>query len=210
MSEGGLVYYGDYGSRVRGRVALGREGTTESFERLAEAMKKELRGDTVHNLVWEYLQSEEFTKLKSLTQRDYRRKLDLIRMKFGPPSLRAMSAREIAAHLDQWRDSMAASPRQADHAVTMLKTLLSYGVRRGRLDQNRALGIPALYKNDRCASCDPHFDSASGRIVGGAPRQVHDSPDQARRPALGAKGQRFSRGLASGLQIRWRRRADIQ
>ena len=149
LANGDRVRYGYFGPKGGARIRLGREGTPEFFERLAEALKKEPPGDTVSQLVWEYLQSDEFAKLRPLTQRDYRLQLDKIRGRFGTLSLRAMDAREIAGHFYRWRDSMSGSPRRADYAVTMLKTLLGFGKRRGRLEHNRALGIPSLYKGDR-------------------------------------------------------------
>lgn len=147
-TTGEKVRYGYFG-RGAGSIALGREGTPEFHERLAEAMRKEPQGDTFSKLRWDYLQSEDFEKLQPLTKRDYRKFLDVAAEKFGPLSLAAMQSPKIVDHLYAWRDSMKASPRRADYAVTVLKAVLAYAKRRGRIEHNRALGISALYRSDR-------------------------------------------------------------
>jgi integrase len=148
LRSGERVRYGYYG-RGPGAVPLGREGSPEFFERLADAMRREPAGGTVKNLTWRYKQSPEFSRLSPRSKADYLQQLDRVDAKFGGLSLRAMSAREIAKHLYAWRDSMAASPRRADYAIQVLKALLSWGVKRGHIEHNRAAGIERLYRNDR-------------------------------------------------------------
>lgn len=148
LSDGAITRYGYYG-RGPGTVALGREGTAEFLERLAEAIRKEPPSGTVENLLWRYRQSPEFKRLRARTRADYVKQLDKVQAQFGPLSLKAMSAREVARHIYAWRDSMSESPRRADYAIQVLKALLSWGVRRGLMEHNRAAGVERLYRADR-------------------------------------------------------------
>lgn len=148
LATGETVRYAYYG-RGRGMAALGREGSPELFANLAEAMKREPPGETVSKLIWEYRQSPEFMKLRHLTQRDYLLFLDRIQVQFGALSLRAVSAQEFSGYVYKWRDSLAGSPRRADYAVAVLKALLSWGKARGRVSENRVMGIKSLYRGDR-------------------------------------------------------------
>lgn len=145
---GEVVRYGYLGRGV-GVVALGRYDAPEFFANLAAAMQKEPAGNTVDNLIVQYKRSPEFLGLKERTKADYLKELDRISSKFGNLSLRAMSAREIAPHIYQFRDERAATPRSADYTIQVLKALLSWGVRRGHLEQNRAGGIERVYRSNR-------------------------------------------------------------
>ncbi|CAN5675797.1 site-specific integrase [soil metagenome] len=148
LAGGVLVRYGYFG-RGRGTIGLGREGTPEFYLALGEAVRREPDRNTVANLIWRYKQSPEHAKLRPRTRSDYANQLDKIQAKFGTLSLRAMGDRQVAEHLYEWRDSMAASPRRADYAVQVLKLLLSWGMKRGLIEQNRALGIARLHQSDR-------------------------------------------------------------
>jgi integrase len=148
LRTGERVRYGYYG-RGAGAIALGREGTPEFFARLADAMRREPANGTVKSLIWRYKQSPEFARLSPRSRADYMQQLDRIEPKFGALSLRAMSAREITRHIWVWRDSMGKAPRRADYAVQVLKALLSWGVKRGIIDHNRAAGVGRLYTSDR-------------------------------------------------------------
>ncbi len=148
LRTGEVIRYGYWG-RGPGTVALGRFDSPEFFERLAEAMRKEPPGKDVENLIWRYRQSPEFQDLRPLTRRDYLRELDRISDRFGSLSLRAMAAREIAAHIYAFRDERAGSPRRADYSIQVLKALLSWGVKRGHLEHNRAAGVERIYRSHR-------------------------------------------------------------
>jgi len=171
LATGETVRYAYYG-RGPGMVALGREGSPELFANLAEAMKREPPGETVSKLIWEYRQSPEFMKLRHLTQRDYLRLLDRIQVQFGTVSLRAVSAKEFSGYVYKWRDSLAASPRRADYAVAVLKALLAWGKARGRIAENRALGIKAIYHSDRSDKTWTPEEEAAFLAVAPAPLKL--------------------------------------
>jgi integrase len=148
LSGGEIVRYG-YLGRGPGTIPLGREGSSGFHAAISEAMRKEPPTNTVHNLIWRYKQSPEYRDLADRTRADYAKQLDKIQAVFGGLSLRAMAAREVAAHIYAWRDSMRDSPRRADYAVTVLKLVMAWGVRRGLLEFNRAAGVEKLSNADR-------------------------------------------------------------
>jgi len=148
LSGGEVIRYGYYGRGI-GMVALGREGTAEFHERLAEALRREPGRGTVANLIWQYKQSAEFLKLAPRTKTDYLAQLDKIQVRFGALKYVSITNRAIIPHLFKWRDSMAASPKQANYALTVLKLLLAWSVKRGILHINQAAGIDKLREGDR-------------------------------------------------------------
>lgn len=148
LSDGSVVRYGYFG-RGPGTVPLGREGTADFHAALAEALSRAPADGTVASLIHAYRQSHAFTSKAERTRSDYLRHLDAIQEHFGKLSLRAMAAPAMAGHIEKWRDSMAAAPRQADYAATVLKLVLAWGVKKGRLSRNRAAGLEKLYAADR-------------------------------------------------------------
>ena len=148
LSSGEVVRYGYFGRGVD-TASLGREGTSEFHDRLAELLRRGPTERTVASLVVQYRQSPEFGSLRPRTQQDYILQLDKIRDAFGALSLRAMAAREISKHIYAWRDSMSASRRQADYGVQVLKIVLAWGTKRGILEHNRAAGVNRLDRGDR-------------------------------------------------------------
>ncbi|HLZ77126.1 tyrosine-type recombinase/integrase [Phenylobacterium sp.] len=168
LASGKVVRYGYYG-RGKGAVPLGREGSVEFAIKLGETLRKEPDQGTVANLIWRYKQSPELAKVSPRTKDDYRGLLDKIQAQFGPLTLRAMADRAIAQHIYEWRDSMAKSPRRADYAVQVLKVLLSWGKKRGLIEQNRAEGIGRLHSGDRRNSVWSDEQIAAFRAVASEP-----------------------------------------
>lgn len=149
LAGGKVVRYGYFG-RGPGTEPLGLEGSAEFHARLAEAMSRAPVEGRVSFLIWRYLNDDVFKKKRPLTQRDYRKHLDAIKLKFGDLSLKAMASPTMTDHLYKWRDKLAeTSPRQADYAMSVLSLLLGWGVKRGLLTFNRAAGIEDVYHADR-------------------------------------------------------------
>ena len=148
LATGERVRYGYFG-RGPGNASLGREGSPEFHAALAEALSRAPKAGTVAELICAYRTSKAFLKLAPLTQGDYLRHLDRIRAQFGVLTLAAVARPRMAELIERWRDSLDASPRQADYAATVLKLLLAWGVKKGRLTHNRAAGLEKLYTADR-------------------------------------------------------------
>ena len=151
LSSGEIIRYG-YLGRGADAVSLGREGSAEFHDRIAQIISREPQGGTVFNLIWQYRKSPEFAKLKPRTKADYIKQLDFIQERFGSLSLKAMGNHSISKHIYAWRDSRADSARQADYGIQVLKLLLSWGLKRGLVEHNRAAGVEALYDSDRSES----------------------------------------------------------
>lgn len=148
LADGRTARYGYFG-RGAGAVALGREGTADFHARLAEALSRAPADGTMAALIYDYRQSRAFLQLEPRTRADYLRHLDRIQRAFGPLRLVAMSSPSMVRHIERWRDGLTMSPRQADYAATVLKLLLAWGVKKGRLEHNRAVGLDKIYKADR-------------------------------------------------------------
>jgi len=149
LATGEVIRYGYFG-RGPGMEALGREGSPDFHERLAEVLRRAPQEGHVTFLLWRYKSSAEFAKLRPLTRRDYNRHLDKIQAKFGKLRIAAMNAPEISDHIYGWRDTLAeASPRQADYSISVLAAMLAWCVKRGLLNYNRAAGVSDVYTADR-------------------------------------------------------------
>lgn len=153
-TTGETVEYGYYG-RGAGALALGRVGSAEFYEKVADIAKRGAKAvllepdDTVAGLIQRYQASIEFARLKPRTKADYRLMLDRIHTRFGPLSFEAICDRQVTQYIYEWRDEMSGSPRRADYAIQVFKALLGWGVRRGLLETNRASGVGRLYSGDR-------------------------------------------------------------
>jgi integrase len=148
LATGEVIRYGYHG-RGGELTSLGREGSADFHDRVADLLRRRPAERTVADLIFQYRQSPDFKKLRTRTKADYVLQLDKIAKQFGPLSTRAIGDRSIARHLYQWRDSMAASPRRADYAIQVLKILLAWSTKRGLVELNRAAGIEKLYVGDR-------------------------------------------------------------
>lgn len=98
----------------------------------------------VAGLVADFRASTEFKAMAASTQVQWRRWLDQIETEFGVLELAGLDDRSVRKDIIAWRDRWLSHPRQADYAIQVLKRLLSFGVGRGDLDFNRALGIKAI------------------------------------------------------------------
>lgn len=149
LASGEVVRYG-YLGRGPGMQALGKEGSADFHFRLAEALRGAPEGGKVSHLIWRYKSSKEFAAKRPLTQRDYRRHLDKIQIKFGKLRIAAIESAAISDHIFRWRDDLAkASPRQADYTISVLSAMLAWCLKRGLVTHNRASGIEDVYTADR-------------------------------------------------------------
>jgi len=146
----GKVYTYHYAWRGGPRLD-GEPGSPEyvaSYQR-AHAQRKKVKTNTFRDLLAEYRASERFRSKSEATKRDYNRYLDLIEAKFGSLPLAALDDPNVRQHFLKWRDSMAATPRAADYAVSVLKAVLSWGVEYVKVQTNQAEPIGRLHKADK-------------------------------------------------------------
>lgn len=105
--------------------------------------------NTFAALVTEYKASGEFGALADRTRAEYATYLDQVREYFGDLPLPAIERKEFRKDVKHWRDSMAATPRKADMALSVLRRVLAFGVDNADLTANVALRMKPLHKADR-------------------------------------------------------------
>lgn len=118
------------------------------YQRAYASRKRGVDG-LVAGLIQSYRVSPEWKRLAPRTKADYLVWLDRIVDRFGDMPLEAVDDRGAVRHFLSWRDERAASPRQADQGIAVLRMLLGWGKARGKLDFNRAEGIGKLYSVDK-------------------------------------------------------------
>ena len=102
------------------------------------------RPGTFAVLTTAYLSSPEYKALGDRAQAEYRGYLDAMREKFGHLAYRALSRRFVMAY----RDSLADTPSKANHAIKVLRLLLSYAVDRDLIKTNPAAKVKQLKTGD--------------------------------------------------------------
>jgi hypothetical protein len=97
-------------------------------------------GKTFNDLIEAYKLSPEFTRRSEATQRDYSRYLDILSSAWG--NLLVTSLRP--KHVIQLRDTWAKTPVAANHLVSVLKTLVNWGIPREFAENNPCIYVPKL------------------------------------------------------------------
>lgn len=105
--------------------------------------------DTFDAVINDYRKSPEFERLAASTQRDYRRWLDRLSVRFGKAPIAAFEDQRMRRTVIEWRDTWASQPRTADKASTMLATVLGWARDRGIVAVNVAAGIKQLHQVNR-------------------------------------------------------------
>ncbi len=146
----GVIYWYYRRDGMRQRVA-GRAGTPEfleNYNRIHAAFEAEPRSgaaaETFASLIAAYLSSPEYDELGDRAKKEYRWYLDRMRERFGHLSYRSMSRRFVIGY----RDGMAATPSKANHAIKVLRRLLSYAMDRELIKTNPAAGVKELRTGD--------------------------------------------------------------
>jgi integrase len=151
VKPSGKVYY--YYAPGRGsagagkRVALGSDTADPEFWRkLREASTPPAARDgTLSKLIAEYRAHKAWNDLRPESKRVYAHFFDRLEASGGDRPVAAMTRRDIYALLDQ----MSGTPVAANLMLTVLRTLLEFGVPRGYRDDNPAIGVKKLKIEDR-------------------------------------------------------------
>jgi integrase len=147
---GGNVAFYYYAWRGGPRLA-GEPGSPEFLASYtaAHATRREPDGSSFHSVIVGYKKSEDFLGLKPRTKADYLQHIARIETKFGDLPLAALDDARVTRDFLEWRDSMAASPRQADYAWIVLMRLLSWARAGGLTLYRPPERVKRLYKADR-------------------------------------------------------------
>lgn len=106
-------------------------------------------GPSFSELITAYMESPEWERLGKETRRVRFYRVRAIREQFGELSLAAIQAQEITTEFWEWRDEMRDRPKAADDHIETLSIILNWAKARGRISENRAAGISALYEANR-------------------------------------------------------------
>jgi len=115
----------------------------------AHAERKKPPAGNLFSLIATFKSSVEFTGLADKTRRDYLRYLKVIEEDFGTMPLAVVQDRRARGKFKEWRDDMAANPRKADYAWTVLARLLAVAKDRGLIATNVCERGGRLYESDR-------------------------------------------------------------
>jgi hypothetical protein len=127
-----------------GRPALSRELEQKVKDARAEA---QAQGDsTLGGMVRDWRRSPEWRGLAPNTRDTWGVPLARLEDKWGKLPVELWNDPRMVGKVVDWRDSMAATPRAADVAVTVLSRLLEWGRLRARVRVNVAAGVPTLYR----------------------------------------------------------------
>ena len=141
-------YYRRHGMRQRVDGKAGTPEFLENYRRIHSAFEAEPRTGaapgTFASLITSYLSSPEYMELGERAKQEYRAYLDQMRERFGHLSYRSMSRRFVIGY----RDSMAATPSKANHAIKVLRRLLSYAMDREMIKINPAARVKELRTGD--------------------------------------------------------------
>lgn len=115
----------------------------------AHAERKKPATGTMFSLIAAYKIASEFTGRAEVTKKSYRRYLKMIEEEFGAMPLSVVEDRRARGKFKEWRDGMAANPRKADLAWTVLARVISVAKDRGLIAVNVCERGGRLYEADR-------------------------------------------------------------
>jgi integrase len=101
-------------------------------------------GRSFDDLITSYTRSPEFLNRSKATKKDYRRYLDIVSRAWGP--LHVASCRP--KHVINLRDAWAHAPVAANHLLSVLKTLINWGIPREFSETNPCVHVPKLETNE--------------------------------------------------------------
>jgi integrase len=130
----------------------------------AHAERKKPASGSMFSLIAAYKITTEFTGRAETTQKDYRRYLKMIEEEFGTMPLTVVQDRRARGKFKEWRDGMAANPRKADYAWTVLARVLAVAKDRGLIAVNVCERGGRLYEADRAEIIwlDSHISAFCG------------------------------------------------
>lgn len=155
------------GPRLSG--AVGSPEFVANYNAAHEARRAPAKGILKEVLV-RYRASPEFTRLSAHTKRAYEKHLNTIDAKWGLMPLKAVEDPNVRRRFLAWRDSMAATPRTADMAVSVLKRLLGWAKERVYVTTNEAEPISRLHRADKSDAIWTPDDFAA--LMGEASQEV--------------------------------------
>jgi integrase len=164
-------------------IALPEYGTPEFWTKLADITGDEtVTAFTVDALIREYRAHPKYVKLSAGSKLTYEPALGYVSKRWGPLRVDGLTPPAIQAFMD---DEFAARPSMGNLTLSVLKTLLKFGVPRGYIGTNPAREIEDLEEDREGAK--PWPETAWRKVVDTGPTEL------SRLAVLGrATGQRIS------------------
>lgn len=147
--SGGAVAFYFYAWRGGPRIDA-EPGTPEFHLAYTEAHKSRTKPPKglLFTLIAEFRGSSDFPRNED-TARAYNTYLKIIENEFGDMPIAALIDPAVRGVFKRWRDTMAATPRKADYAWTVLARVLSVAKDRGHIGVNHCEKGGRLYRADR-------------------------------------------------------------
>jgi integrase len=101
------------------------------------------------SIISAFMASPAFTRLRPRTQASYHRMIRLIEDAFGDLPIGALDDPKVTKDFLDWRDSMEATPCQADYAWRVLMRIISWARGRAMTTYRPPERVEALYYTDR-------------------------------------------------------------
>lgn len=149
LADGTVRAY--YYHRATGAALPGKPGDPAFLAAMVEAEKIAPKDvGNVNALIRDYLLSLTFEKKAASTQREYKRMLTELEVKFGKLPIRALeSPRVRGVFLDYQEEIGRDRPREADNRLSVLSAVFTYAARKGRIKDNPLAGFERIYSGDR-------------------------------------------------------------
>jgi integrase len=152
---------------------IGEPGSPEFIASYYAAIQSRREPDraTFHSIIAGYKVSQDFLGLSVRTQSDYLKQIKKIEAKFADLPIAALEDARVTREFLEWRDSMAASPRSADYAWSVLMLLCSWARARGLTLYRPPERIERLYRADRSEKIWEETHLASFLAVASEPQK---------------------------------------
>jgi integrase len=128
------------------RIPLGSDTADPEFWRLLRdaARAPKSNGLTFSSLIDNYRQHRDYQDMRPASRRGYNHFLNRLKILAGDRLVAALTRRDVY----QLLDDMSAPPRAANFMLSVLRTIIEWGVKRGYRDDNPAVGVKPLKMDD--------------------------------------------------------------
>lgn len=135
--------------RAGDRVALGKDAQDPLFWQKLRKAKGEhgTRNGSFAALIAAYRASPEFSRLRPVSQKDYTPYLDRLDRAAGDRLVADMTSADVY----ELRDAMQATPVAANYMLTILRTLIKWGIPRKYRTDNPVIGVERIQVDDNGA-----------------------------------------------------------
>lgn len=142
-ADGKIKVYTYYFAWRGGPKLKGKPGSPEFIESYHDAhkTKRTLPRENINYLIELYTQSPKFNELRGKSRKEYLTYLEKIKDEFGKMPYSVLADQRTRRDFAQWHTNMAHKPRSANFALSVLQTLLNWGLDKGKIQKHHAGGI---------------------------------------------------------------------